>query len=693
MSRRTAASALALAGVLVLTAGSAQAAPGALDPTFGSGGKVTTSFGSTYDFGNALAIQPDGKIIAGGQSSNGLNYDFVLSRYNADGSLDSAFDSDGKVMTPFGAYNEGVDALVIQPDGKIVAAGYTYNGTNSDFALARYNADGSLDSAFGSGGKVTTNIASRDEYISAMALQPDGKIVVAGFSEGATTSDDFAVARYNADGTLDASFGTGGYVLTVFDADYDDAYALLLQPDGKIVAAGYTYNGANTDFALARYNADGSLDSSFGAGGKVTTDIASRNNYLFAAALQPDGKIVVCGYSDGATTSDDFAVARYNVNGTLDTSFGTGGYVLTVFNVHYDDAYSLLLQPDGKIVAVGSSGNATGTQYFFALARYTSGGALDPTFGSGGKVETAIGTRDDDAFGAVLQPDGKIVAGGYTKTPSAPFHTLFALARYNTDGSLDSTFGSGGKVTTAVGTYDGINELALQPDGRIVGAGYSEQGTYLDVALARYNADGSLDSSFGAGGKVTNGTGAGDWVARGVALQADGKIVAGGLAFQSTTDSDFFVERLLGQTLTVTKTGSGKGTVTSSPAGLDCGSTCSAPFAAVSVTLIATPAKGSYLAGWSGDCSGKGKCTLTMSADHAATARFLPQCIVPKVKGKKLAAAKRAIKKANCSVGRVTKAFSAKVKKGRVISQKPAPGKKLPYHAKVKLKVSKGPRS
>jgi len=512
------------------------------------------------------------------------------------------------------------------------------------------------------------------------------------------SSFDFALARYNADGSLDTSFGSGGKVTTDFASNFDTALAVTVQSDGKILAAGERSDGSHFDFALARYNADGSLDSSFGSGGKVTDSIGPGSDAIQDIALQPDGKIVVAGFSTAAATSDDFALARYNANGTLDTSFGSGGHVVTVFNADYDDAFAVLLQPDGKIVAVGNAGNATGTQYFFALARYNADGSPDSSFGSGGKVTTAIGSKDDEAFAGALQPDGKIVAGGYMRGSSGS-QRLFALVRYNGNGSLDATFGSGGNVTASIGTYDYVDGLALQPDGKIVAAGIvSPSGVSgdSDFGVARYNADGSLDPTFGSGGFVTISFGSTSQVGQAMALQPNGKIVVVGDVNNGSTmapDLDFAVARVLGSTLTVAKTGTGSGTVTSSPAGLDCGSTCSAPFAAVSVTLIATPAKGSYLAGWSGDCSGKGKCTLTMSADHAVTARFQPQCVVPKVKGKKLAAAKRAIKKANCSVGRVTKAFSAKVKKGRVISQKPAPGKKLPYHAKVKLKVSKGPRS
>ena len=544
---------------------------------------------------------------------------------------------------------------------------------------------------------MTTAFSTNWDVARAVALQSDGKIVAAG--ESLTGSSfDFALARYNADGSLDTSFGSGGKVTTDFASNFDTALAVTVQSDGKILAAGERSDGSHFDFALARYNADGSLDSSFGSGGKVTDSIGPGSDAIQDIALQPDGKIVVAGFSTAAATSDDFALARYNANGTLDTSFGSGGHVVTVFNADYDDAFAVLLQPDGKIVAVGNAGNATGTQYFFALARYNADGSPDSSFGSGGKVTTAIGSKDDEAFAGALQPDGKIVAGGYMRGSSGS-QRLFALVRYNGNGSLDATFGSGGNVTASIGTYDYVDGLALQPDGKIVAAGIvSPSGVSgdSDFGVARYNADGSLDPTFGSGGFVTISFGSTSQVGQAMALQPNGKIVVVGDVNNGSTmapDLDFAVARVLGSTLTVAKAGTGSGTVTSSPAGIDCGPTCSAPFAAVSVTLTATPAKGSYLAGWSGDCSGKGKCTLMMSADHAVTARFQPQCVVPKVKGKKLAAAKRAIKKANCSVGRVTKAFSAKVKKGRVISQKPAPGKKLPYHAKVKLKVSKGPRS
>ena len=301
----------------------AQAAvtPGSLDTTFGTDGKVTTNF-SADDSGNAVALQPDGKIVVAGYT----NTNFAVARYNADGTLDTTFDSDGKVTTAIGSGTDKGYALGLQPDGKIVVAGESHNGTDKDFALARYNANGTLDNTFGtvdSGqtrlGYATTTIGSADDVAYGLALQPDGKIVLAGQSNNGSNLD-FALARYNANGTLDTSFGTGGKVTTAFGNGIDSISAVALQPDGKIVVAGYT----NTDFALARYNANGSLDTSFSNDGKVTTDLGTAFDAVYAVALQPDGKIVAAGEILTA-----FGLARYNADGSLDTTFGEDGKVTT----------------------------------------------------------------------------------------------------------------------------------------------------------------------------------------------------------------------------------------------------------------------------------------------------------------------------------------------------------------------------
>src|SRR5262245_24661714 len=212
---------------------------GALDPTFGTGGKVTTDLqGSSQDDGQAVAVQADGKIVVAG-SFQGI--DFAVVRYNADGTLDATFGTGGKVITNFGPgfTTDAAQDLAIQSDGKIVVVGSSTNSVGTDFAVARYNADGTLDASFGTGGLVTTNFGGTSlDAAQGVAIQADGKIVVTGSSNSASPQDDFAVVRYNADGSLDTGFGTGGKVTTDFAGSIDDAFAVALQADGKIVAAG-----------------------------------------------------------------------------------------------------------------------------------------------------------------------------------------------------------------------------------------------------------------------------------------------------------------------------------------------------------------------------------------------------------------------------------------------------------------------
>jgi uncharacterized delta-60 repeat protein len=317
------------------------------------------------DFAYALAMQPDGKPVAAGTAWNGSDYDFALARYNPDGSLDAGFGSDGKVTTNFFGIDDVTYALVVQPDGKLVAAG----STGTDFALARYNPDGSLDTSFDGDGRLTTDFLSRSDYAYALALQPDGKTVVAGYAHNGS-NNDFALARYNLDGSLDASFDSDGKLITDFFGDYDVAYALVAQPDGKIVAAGVTDNSGDLDFALARYNPDGSLDANFNGNGLLSTDFGS-NDEANALVLQPDGKLVAAG-DTGASSIYDFALARFNPDGSLDVCFDGDGMLTTDFGV-FDDASALVLQPDGKLVAAGFTG-AMDSINDFALSRYAGDG-------------------------------------------------------------------------------------------------------------------------------------------------------------------------------------------------------------------------------------------------------------------------------------------------------------------------------
>jgi uncharacterized delta-60 repeat protein len=373
----------------------ALAAPGDLDPSFGSGGTVITSFGGT-DVASAVVIQPDGKLVVAGRTNIAGNTVFALARYNPNGSLDPAFGTGGLVTTDFGSTDQAL-AVALQADGKIVTAGRR----GSDVIVARHNANGSQDTLFGSNGRVITNFGATDQAL-ALVLQPDGKIVVAGRTNKPAPNGnfDFALARYEAAGTLDLTFGTAGLVTTDFGGSVDRAFAMALQPDGKLVVAG----DSDANFALARYNSNGSLDASFGSGGKVITTFGGTDQ-ASAVILQPDGKIVVAGQTDTGI-SIDFALARYMPDGSLDGAFGSGGRVTTNFTGTPDDLGSAVaLQSDGKIVVGGTSNDN------FALARYTPEGILDSTFGTAGTVTTNLGGTDQ-LHALALQPDGAIVAVG-----------------------------------------------------------------------------------------------------------------------------------------------------------------------------------------------------------------------------------------------------------------------------------------
>ena len=316
-----AASTLGLILGFLAFAGTVSAASGDLDPGFGEAGKVTTDFAGGYDPAHDVAIQPNGKaVVVGATNSNPFDInssdDFALARYEVDGSLDQSFGDGGKVTTDFGDSFDQAEAVAVQDDGKVVVAGVTESGSG-DFALARYAPDGTLDQDFGNGGKVRTDFGGSD-FAYALALQSDGKAVVAGFSNIGDPSRDFALARYDTDGTLDQDFGNGGKVRTDFVGGEspdtpDSANAVTIQPDGKIVAAGYADNNqafASQDFALARYETDGALDPDFGNDGKVMTDLGYDSEGASGLVVQPDGRVMAAGYSES-----DFALVGYDSGG------------------------------------------------------------------------------------------------------------------------------------------------------------------------------------------------------------------------------------------------------------------------------------------------------------------------------------------------------------------------------------------
>jgi uncharacterized delta-60 repeat protein len=400
-----------------------QAAPGDLDPTFGNSGKVITPAPPTDAQVRAVAVQPDGKIIAGGFNLSG-SISFVLVRYNPDGTLDNTFGTNGKVITQIGI-QAFLYAIAFQPDGKIVAAGVSYMTLVGDFVIARYNANGSLDTTFGVGGKVVTDFNGGEDAIKAIKLQSDGKIVVAGYSRaGSNSIFDFALARYNSDGTLDSEFGSGGKVLTDIGTNSNDrGEAVIIQQDGKIIVAGSSVAGGVGGTALVKYKINGSLDDSFGNGGKFI--IEGFGTLETDTALQTSGKIVLTGSFQDVSSSRTVLV-RVNPNGSLDGAFGDNGIVLTSLNATPKE---IAIQSNGKIVVVGSGRIGT-TSTDFVVARFNSNGSVDSTFGANGVVTTDFNgcSCADVANATAIQPDGKIIAAGYASNSSQ--FNFFALARY-----------------------------------------------------------------------------------------------------------------------------------------------------------------------------------------------------------------------------------------------------------------------
>ncbi len=417
----------ALASLLALQFHLTQAtpqAPGDLDTTFGTNG-VTITHVNGNDVPYGLALRSDGKFFVIAEADFMSSSQSVMLLYNADGTLDSGFGSSGvNVLTPFNVGFAGqATAVALQSDGKPVVAGFLSTGGNKNFAVTRYLSDGSVDTGFGVNGVVTTPVSlTFDDEATSLAIQADGSIVAAGH----TQNIDFALVRYDADGALDLTFGVGGVVTTNFpigtSGGVDVANDVIIQSDGKIVAAGRSAGR----FGVARYNTNGSPDTSFGVGGVVST-VVGMDPFMAAYAVvqQPDGKLLVggTGYND-VDSHYAYALVRYNTDGSLDTDFGTDGIAKTDFG-DSSTSYDMVLRPDGKIVLVGDGSNGT-SGLGVSLVQFNEDGSLDTAFGSGGVVHTAAGTRATDVL---LQPDGKLIVLGYVAT-SAPPVDLF-LARYD----------------------------------------------------------------------------------------------------------------------------------------------------------------------------------------------------------------------------------------------------------------------
>jgi uncharacterized delta-60 repeat protein len=407
---------------------------GSLDPTFGSGGLVTTPGGP----GGGEVIQSDGKLVMAGHGtdSSGTRA-FRVARYNTDGSLDSSFGSGGIVTITPTRYGGGAGGVAIQSDGKIVAVGQaivsqTRFTSYPAFAVVRYNANGTLDTTFGGGKKPTGIVVTQltttgNEGASSVVIQPDGKIVVAGTATRSGTGDDIAVVRYNPDGTLDSTFGSGGVVFTSSSGTGADAgNAVTLQSDGKIVVAGGG-GGIGLGMEVARYLSNGQPDGSFGTSGLVTGLLPAADTEAVGRGVlvQSGGTIVVAGdtYVTGSySTTDQTVLARLTSSGNLDTSFGNGGYAVTSTPTQGD---AIALAPNRDLMVAGLYN--TGTAQDFGLAAFLPGGTLDSTFGTGGFTSADFSGGQSTPRAVAIQSDGKIVLAGETYAAGS---YSFALARF-----------------------------------------------------------------------------------------------------------------------------------------------------------------------------------------------------------------------------------------------------------------------
>jgi uncharacterized delta-60 repeat protein len=419
--------------ICALAASPAGALSGQLDPAFAAAGMRTTDFGGTYDWAYATAVQPDGAIVAAGQSNASGTHDFAVARYTAAGALDPSFGRGGLVATDFGKSDDRILALALQPDGRIVVAGVSDRSGSKDFALARYNTDGSLDPTFGNGGLVLLPVRPlTTDIVRGVAIQPDGKILAAGVTYDDAVSlrphGDFMLVRYTREGGVDPSFGVGGIVTTNFEGEsYDEPHSIVLQPDSRIILGGSSNTGGGVgrifgadNLALARYLPTGLLDPTFGQTGKVVVDAGSLFESIRAMTIDPAGRIVAAGRTSGERRGD-LLLSRFQTDGTLDASFGRRGLTITDLGTGEEGLTGLALAHDGTIVAGGIV--APNPHGDLAVVRYDTTGQFDRSFGEGGFASVDVGKRDDRLRGLALQPDGNVVVVGSSETD-------FVVARF-----------------------------------------------------------------------------------------------------------------------------------------------------------------------------------------------------------------------------------------------------------------------
>lgn len=400
---------------------------GILDTSFNGNGIVTGNYTTGNNSADAMVLQPDGKIIVAGATGVSSSIKIGVSRHNPDGSLDSTFGDNGKAIFGSGWIKSFAKDLKLQEDGKIVMAGYRWNNSTGDFIMLRLNPNGSLDNTFGTNGIAIID-GGQTEVAESFDIDNNGDFIISGYVE-----DHFAMAKVKSNGSVDINFGNGGWVVTPF-ADFA-SYShdtIVSSVDGRIILGGMILDGYQNkyEYALAVYHPDGTLDTTFGDQGKLHFHVGIDNDFGMRILELKNGQILIGGHSWYATSPlrYEVAVARLNTNGSLDTTYGTNGIFKTRL-VENGTSYlaGITLQEDGKLVLTSTANE--GNTYNFGLARVTENGELDTTFGEGGKVFTHIpNSTYGESYNIGIQPDGKIVVSGDTELPGLLIQ--YFIARY-----------------------------------------------------------------------------------------------------------------------------------------------------------------------------------------------------------------------------------------------------------------------
>lgn len=508
---------------------------GTFDSSFGSAGVY---LGPNDTTGDAVVLRGDGDILVGGNREvSGYPYGTSVLAFTTNGAPDTAFGSSGVTLIPT---VNSINVLAIQPGGLVVGQNEMIlagGGAGTNLLVARMSTGGTLDSSFGGAGYITKGVSTTTSttlegmacFVSGNPFQHIVKIVVAGSLDN---GNEFVAARFNSNGSSDTNFGFGGLVLTpIPGSSYANAYGFATPPGYLVLSGSLSPNsGCQDGFLAVRYDySNGALDTNFYGSGILLTNLGNLNAQANSVAVQSDGKIVLDGSCDSACIPGVLALCRLNADASLDYSFGIGGKIITSFGSQ--SSTPMVIQPDGRIVVAGVA--TTGSYSSVMVARFLTNGMLDPAFGSGGVVTNQVGTNVSSPNSIVLQSDGKILVGASCNVSGNDI----AILRLLTNGLLDTHWGVSGVATEVIGTSDTMASLAVQSNGKVVDGGYSYLSSSVEFSLLRCNTNGALDNTFGSFGRAADPI-SGQLASAGYAmvLQPDGKILLAGATANSSTE-------------------------------------------------------------------------------------------------------------------------------------------------------------